>query len=144
MSSEDVALNGTLTTPTCQGGCMIGTPLPRSSPSPCNETGGFTGKNTNNGALDATSRIQVLWTRSTHAVSAPTCTCSTLVARLGVRSGVVSPYVSEPTRLRPSFGHGVDWRTGVDVQHTGSFTHRAKLLSCPWGRDPWGTRNISL
>ena len=26
LSSEDVALNGTLTTPTGQGGCVIGTP----------------------------------------------------------------------------------------------------------------------
>ena len=23
----------------------------------------------------------------------------------------------------------------------GSFTHSARRLSCPWGRDPWGTRN---
>ena len=60
----------------------------------------------------------------------------------GVRSGVVSPYVSEPKRLRPSFGHGVDWRTGVDVQRAGSFTHSAKLLSCPWGRDPWMTQGV--
>ena len=35
-------------------------------------------------------------------------------------------------------------RPRVDVQHDGSFKHSAKLLSCPWGRDPWGTRNISF
>ena len=55
---------------------------------------------------------------------------------------VVSSYVSGPTRLRSSSGHGVDWRTGVDFQHTGSFTHSPKLQV--WGRDPWGTRNISF
>ena len=33
---------------------------------------------------------------------------------------------AEPKRLRLSFVHGVDWRTGVDVQHAGSFTHRTK------------------
>jgi hypothetical protein len=39
LSSEDVALNGTLTTVTCQDGCVIGTSLPRSSPHPCNVAG---------------------------------------------------------------------------------------------------------
>jgi hypothetical protein len=39
LCSEDVALNGTLTTPRCIGRCVIGTPLPRSSPHPCNVTG---------------------------------------------------------------------------------------------------------
>ena len=53
-------------------------------------------------------------------------------------------YVSETKGLRSSCGHGVDWRTGVDFQHTGSFTHITKFLSCPWERDPWGTRNISF
>jgi hypothetical protein len=52
-----------------------------------------------------------------------------------------SLYVSEPKRLRSSSGHGGDWRTGVDFQRAGSFTHSALRLSCPWGRDPWGTRN---
>jgi hypothetical protein len=52
---------------------------------------------------------------------------ATLMVQLGVRSGVVSPYVSVPMRLRSS--SGVDWRTGVDVQHAGSFTRSAKLLS---------------
>jgi hypothetical protein len=32
----------------------------------------------------------------------------------------VSLYVLETKRLRSSSGHGVDWRTGVDFQHTGS------------------------
>ncbi len=32
----------------------------------------------------------------------------------------------------------------MDFQHAGSFTHNATRLSCPWGRDPWGTRNISF
>jgi hypothetical protein len=41
------------------------------------------------------------------------------------------------------FGSGLE-KTGADCQHAGSFTHSAKLLSCPWGRDPWGTRNIVL
>ncbi len=54
----------------------------------------------------------------------------------------MSLYVSEPKRLRSSSGHGVGWRTGVDFQHAGSFTHSAKFLSCPWGRDPWGTRRV--
>jgi hypothetical protein len=39
-------------------------------------------------------------------------------------------------------GHGVGWRTGVDFQDAGSFTHSVKFLSCPWGRDPWGTRRV--
>ena len=56
----------------------------------------------------------------------------------------MSPYVSVPTRLRSSSGYGVDWRTGVDLKYAGSFTHNDKLLSYPWGRDPWGTRNISF
>ena len=60
----------------------------------------------------------------------------------------MSPYVSVPTRLRSSSGHGVDWRTGLDVQRAGSFTHSAKLLSCPWGREyqfvmlRWGNRDM--
>ncbi len=29
----------------------------------------------------------------------------------------------------------------MDFQRAGSFTHSAPRLSCPWGRDPWGTRN---
>ncbi len=32
----------------------------------------------------------------------------------------------------------------MDFHHAGSFTHSALRLSCPWGRDPWGTRNISF
>ncbi len=35
-------------------------------------------------------------------------------------------YVSVPTRLRSSSAHGVDWRTGVDVHHSWSFTHIVK------------------
>jgi hypothetical protein len=58
LSSEDVGLNGTLTTPTFKGRCLIGTPLPRSSPHPCNGCGGLMGKSTNNGALDTTSRAR--------------------------------------------------------------------------------------
>jgi hypothetical protein len=54
----------------------------------------------------------------------------------------VSLYVSEPKRLRSSSGDVVVWRTGVDFQHDGSFTHSVKFLSCPWGRDPWGTRRV--
>jgi hypothetical protein len=54
----------------------------------------------------------------------------------------VSLYVSETKRLRSSSGHGVGWRTGVDFQDAGSFTHNVKFLSCPWGRDPWGTRRV--
>jgi hypothetical protein len=50
----------------------------------------------------------------------------------------VSPYVSVPTRLRSSSGHGVDWRTGGDFQHAGSFIHSDKILSCPWGRETTG------
>jgi hypothetical protein len=34
-----VDFNGTLTTPSCQGGYVIGTPLPGSSPHPCNVSG---------------------------------------------------------------------------------------------------------
>ncbi len=56
----------------------------------------------------------------------------------------MSPYVSGPTRIGSSAGHGVDYRTGWDVHHSGSITLSVKLLSCPWGRDPWGTRNISF
>ena len=41
-------------------------------------------------------------------------------------------------------GHGVDWRTGVYCQCVGSFPHNTKILSCPWGRDPWRPRSISL
>jgi hypothetical protein len=41
----------------------------------------------------------------------------------------VSPYVSVSKRLRSSSGHGVDWRTGVDCQGSGSFTESVKLLS---------------
>ncbi len=52
--------------------------------------------------------------------------------------------VLETKRLRSSSGHGGGWRTGVDFQCAGSFTHRPTRLSCPWGRDPWGTRNIVL
>ena len=33
---------------------------------------------------------------------------------------------------------------GVDFQCSGSFTHNNKLLSFPWERDPWGTRNITF
>jgi hypothetical protein len=56
LSSEDVVLNGTLTTPSWKDRCVIGTPLPRSSPHPCNVAGvSRGGKNTNNGALDVTS-----------------------------------------------------------------------------------------
>jgi hypothetical protein len=55
-----------------------------------------------------------------------------------------SLYVSESKRLRSSSGHGGGWRTGVDFQDAGSFTHSATSLSCPCGRDPWGTRNISF
>ena len=54
----------------------------------------------------------------------------------------MSLYVSEPKRLRSSSGHGGGWRTGVDFQHAESFTHSSKILSCPWGRDPWGTRRV--
>ncbi len=36
--------------------------------------------------------------------------------KFDVRTGVVSPYVSVPTRLKSSSGHGVDCRTGVDCQ----------------------------
>jgi hypothetical protein len=39
LSSEDVSLNGTLTTPSSKDGGVIGTPLPTSSPHPCNVTG---------------------------------------------------------------------------------------------------------
>ena len=39
LSSEDVDLNGTVVTPTFKGRCVIGTPLPRSSPHTCNVTG---------------------------------------------------------------------------------------------------------
>ena len=39
----------------------------------------------------------------------------------------VTSYFSEPTRLRSSSGHWVDWRTGLDCQHAGSFTHRVKF-----------------
>ncbi len=35
----------------------------------------------------------------------------------------MSLYISETKKLRSSSGHGVDWRTGVDFQYTGSFTH---------------------
>jgi hypothetical protein len=38
----------------------------------------------------------------------------------------------------------VDWRTGVDFQSTGSFTHSVKLLSCPWRRDPLGDPEYSF
>jgi hypothetical protein len=55
-----------------------------------------------------------------------------------------SLYVSDPKRLRSSSGHGGGWKTGVDFQHAGSFTHSATRLSCPCGRDPWGTRTISF
>ncbi len=65
------------------------------------------------------------------------------MVQLGIRRVVVSTYVSVTTRLRSSSGHGVEWRTGVDVQHAGSFTHSTKILSFPWRRDPWGTRNIN-
>ena len=41
-------------------------------------------------------------------------------------------HVSQTKRLRSSSGHGVDWRTGVNFQHPGSFTHNVKFLSCPW------------
>ena len=41
----------------------------------------------------------------------------------------VTPYVLESKRLSPSFGHGVDWRTEVDFQDVGPFTHNVKLLS---------------
>jgi hypothetical protein len=45
--------------------------------------------------------------------------------------------------LRSSSGHGGDRRTGVDFQCAGSFTHRTKIRSYPWGRVPWGTRRHS-
>ena len=68
LSSEDVALNGTLTTPTCQGGCVIGTSLPRSSPHPCNVVG------VSRGRIPITVHLMRLhefgspWTRSTRDV----------------------------------------------------------------------------
>ncbi len=36
---------------------------------------------------------------------------------------VVSSYVTVPTRVKSS------WRTGVDFQHVGSFTHKSKVPS---------------
>ena len=127
--------------------CVIGTPLPWSSPNPCNVTGVSRGRIPITVYLMHLREFGPPWTRSTRAVwifQNPRVLVAPRGFEFGVRNGVVSPYVSEPKRLRPSFGHGVDWRTGVDVQHAGSFTHSAKLLSCPWGRDPWGTRNISF
>ena len=128
---------------------MIGTPLGASSldppHQPCNEPG------VSRGRIPITVYLMVLrefappWTRSTRderSFQNPRVLVVPRGFEFGVRSGVVSPYVSKPPRLSPSFGHGVDWRTGVDIQRAGSFTHSAKFLSCPWGRDPWGTRNV--
>ena len=81
--------------------------------------------------------------RSSPHLEVHLCTYSTPeVASSVFGTETVSSYVSGPTRLRSSSGHGVDWRTGF--QDTVSFTHIVNLLSCPWGRDPWFTRNISF
>jgi hypothetical protein len=50
----------------------------------------------------------------------------------------VSKYVSVTTRLRSSSGHGLEWRTGMDCQCSGSFTNITKFLSFSRGRDPGG------
>ena len=52
------------------------------------------------------------------------CTCNIpqVVTSSAFGAETVSPYVSVPTRRRSSSGHGIDWRTGVDCQCTGSFT----------------------
>jgi hypothetical protein len=38
--------------------------------------------------------------------------------------------------------HFLERRTGVGCYPAGSFTHSAKFLLCPWGRDPWVTRCV--
>jgi hypothetical protein len=43
-------------------------------------------------------------------------------------SGGESLYVSDPKRLRSSSVHGGGWRTGVDFQDTGSFTHNGLAI----------------
>jgi hypothetical protein len=67
-SSDDVVFNGTLTTPSCQGGCMIGTPLPRSSPNPCNVSGVSRGRIPITVHLILLHEFEPLWTRSTREV----------------------------------------------------------------------------
>ena len=126
------------TTPSCQGGCVIGTPHPRSSPHPCNVAGVSRGRIPITVHLMRLHEFGPLWTRSTrdHVVmyefiQNPRVLVTHRCCKFGVRSGVVSLYVSDPKRLRSSSGHGVGWRTGVDFQHTGSFTHSAKFLSYP-------------
>jgi hypothetical protein len=55
----------------------------------------------------------------------------------------VSSYVSVSTRLRSSSGHGVDWRTGVDCQRTGSFTKESNF--CRVHRDvTYGGPGVSV
>ncbi len=43
----------------------------------------------------------------------------------------MSLYVSESNRQMSLSGPCGDWRTGVDCQHTESFTHSVRLPSCP-------------
>ena len=64
-SSEDVPLNGTLTNPTFKDGCVIGTPLPRSSPHKCNVTGVSRGRIPITVHLRRLHDLGTLWTRST-------------------------------------------------------------------------------
>ena len=68
LSSEDVAFNGTLTTPSCQGGCVIGTPHPRSSPHPCNVAGASRGRIPITVHLMRLHEFGSPWTRSTRDV----------------------------------------------------------------------------
>ena len=64
-SSEDVALNDTMTTPTCKDGCVIGTPFPRSSPHPCNVAGVSRGRIPITVHLMRLHELGTLWNRST-------------------------------------------------------------------------------
>ena len=140
MRSEDVAFNDTLTTPTSHRQIRVGREIPQSptrrvslsrpSPIPCNVAGVSRGRIPitvpSTGLHGWTYADYFLWSGSFHSA---------------FDSVGESLYVSEPKRLRSSSGHGGDWRTGVDFQRDGSFTHHSRRLSCPWGRDPWGTRN---
>jgi hypothetical protein len=109
---------------------LVGCSPTRPSPIPCNVSG------VSRGRIPITVSSTCLHRGELNRTTFLWSDCSQSV----FDSAGESLYASDPTRLTSSSGHGGDWRTGVDFQHTGSFTHSVKHLSCPWGREPWGTR----
>jgi hypothetical protein len=77
---------------------------------------------------------------------------SEIISRKGYDNNQTPLFMADPSQIFHSglltdysafCGHHFEWRTG-GLSFPWSFTHSDKLLSCPWGRDQWGTWLVAV